>query len=55
MESDGADLRSQGRNGARKAFDRNLAGIAAKRGVPVEQLASIKTWFELIEHDEGRM
>ena len=40
---------------AQKAFDRNLAGIAAKREVPVEQLANIKTWFELIEHDEGRM
>jgi hypothetical protein len=40
---------------AQKAFDRNLAAIAEKRGVPVEQLAHIKTWFELIEHDEGRM
>ncbi|MDH4194721.1 MAG: DUF5069 domain-containing protein [Nitrospirota bacterium] len=40
---------------AQQAFDRNLAGIAEKRGVPVEQLAHIKTWFELIEHDEGRM
>jgi hypothetical protein len=40
---------------AQKAFDRNLAAIAEKRGVSVEQLAHIKTWFELIEHDEGRM
>ena len=40
---------------AQKAFDRNLAAIAEKRGVPVEQLTHIKTWFELIEHDEGRM
>jgi len=40
---------------AQQAFDRNLAAIAEKRGVPVEQLAHIKTWFELIEHDEGRM
>jgi Domain of unknown function (DUF5069) len=40
---------------AQKAFDRNLTAIAEKRGVPVEQLAHIKTWFELIEHDEGRM
>ncbi len=40
---------------AQKAFDRILAAIAEKRGVPVEQLAHIKTWFELIEHDEGRM
>ena len=40
---------------AQKAFDRNLAAIAEKRGVSVEQLAHIKTWFELIEHDEERM
>ena len=40
---------------AQQAFDRNLAAIAEKHGVPVEQLAHIKTWFELIEHDEGRM
>jgi hypothetical protein len=40
---------------AQQAFDRNLAAIAEKRGVSVEQLAHIKTWFELIEHDEGRM
>ena len=39
---------------AQQAFDRNLAAIAQKRGVSVEQLPSIKTWFELIEHDEGR-
>jgi hypothetical protein len=40
---------------AQQAFDRNLAAIAKKRGVAVEQLEHIKTWFELIEHDEGRM
>ncbi|MCA9460512.1 MAG: DUF5069 domain-containing protein [Nitrospira sp.] len=40
---------------AQQAFDKNLAAIAEKRGVTVEQLPSIKTWFELIEHDEGRM
>jgi hypothetical protein len=40
---------------AQKAFDRNLAAIAEKRGVPVDQLSHITTWFELIEHDEGRM
>ena len=39
---------------AQQAFDKNLAAIAEKRGVTVEQLPSIKTWFELIEHDEGR-
>jgi hypothetical protein len=40
---------------AQKAFDRNLTAVAEKRGVPVEQLAHIKTWFELIEYDEDRM
>ena len=40
---------------AQQAFDKNLAAIAQKRGVSVEQLPSIKTWFELIEHDEDRM
>ena len=40
---------------AQQAFDRNLAAIAAKRGVTVDQLPGMKTWFELIEHDEGRM
>ena len=40
---------------AQQAFDKNLAAIAQKRGVTVEQLPSIKTWFELIEHDENRM
>ena len=40
---------------AQQAFDRNLAAIAEKRGVSVDQLPSIKTWFELIEHDEDRM
>ena len=40
---------------AQKAFDRNLAAIAEKRGVSVENLAHINTWFQLIEHDEGRM
>ena len=40
---------------AQQAFDKNLAAIAQKRGVSVEQLPSIKTWFELIEHDENRM
>ena len=40
---------------AQQAFDRNLAAIAEKRGVSVDQLPVIKTWFELIEHDEGRM
>ena len=40
---------------AQKAFDRNLAALAEKRRVSVGQLSHIKTWFELIEHDEGRM
>ena len=40
---------------AQQACDRNLAAIAEKRGVSVDQLSHIKTWYELIEHDEGRM
>jgi hypothetical protein len=40
---------------AQKAFDATKAGLAQKRGVSAEQLSHITTWFELIEHDEGRM
>ncbi|MEX2493288.1 MAG: DUF5069 domain-containing protein [Nitrospirales bacterium] len=40
---------------AQQAFDRNKAALAEKRGVPVESLSHITTWFSLIEHDEGRM
>ena len=39
---------------AQKAFDRNKAALAEKRGVSVEELSHITTWTGLIEHDEGR-
>ena len=40
---------------AQKAFDRNKAALAEKRGVSVEDLSHITTWYGLIEHDEDRM
>ena len=40
---------------AQQAFDRQKAALAEKRGVSVEDLAHITTWFSLIEHDEDRM
>ena len=40
---------------AQKAFDEYKAGLAKKRGVSVESLSHITTWFSLIEHDEERM
>jgi hypothetical protein len=40
---------------AQKAFDRNKSALAQKRGVSVEELSHITTWFGLIEHDEDRM
>ena len=40
---------------AQKAFDRNKAALAEKRGVSVEELSHITTWCSLIEHDEDRM
>ena len=40
---------------AQKAFDSCKAGITKKFGVSMEQLPKMTTWFELIEHDEGRM
>ena len=40
---------------AQKTFDEYKAGLAKKRGVPVESLSHITTWCSLIEHDEGRM
>jgi hypothetical protein len=40
---------------AQKAFDRNKAALAEKRGVSVEDLSHITTWCGLIEHDEDRM
>ena len=40
---------------AQQAFDRNKLALAKKRGVAVDALSHITTWFELIEHDEDRM
>lgn len=40
---------------AQKAFDGYKADLAKKRGVPLESLSHITTWFSFIEHDEGRM
>ncbi len=40
---------------AQKAFDRNKSALAQKRGVSVEELSHITTWFGLIEHDEDRI
>ncbi|MDT3779401.1 DUF5069 domain-containing protein [Nitrospira sp. MA-1] len=40
---------------AQKAFDRNKAALAEKRGVSVEELSHITTWTGLIDHDEDRM
>ena len=40
---------------AQQAFDRNKAALAEKRGVSVEELSHITTWFDLIELDEDRM
>ena len=39
----------------RQRFQDRLAGIAAKRGVPVSSLPPITTWSEVIELDEGRL
>ena len=40
---------------SRQRFQDRLAGIAAKRGVPVSSLPPITTWSEVIELDEGRL
>jgi hypothetical protein len=40
---------------AQKAFDRNKAALAQKRGVSVEDLSHVTTWCGLIELDEDRM
>ena len=39
----------------RQRFQDRLAGIAAKRGVPVSGLPAITTWSDVIELDEGRL
>jgi hypothetical protein len=38
-----------------RVFDNYKAEIARKRGVSIDQLPRMTSWFELIEHDEGRM
>jgi len=39
----------------RQRFQDRLAGIAAKRAVPVSGLPTITTWSDVIELDEGRL
>ena len=39
----------------RQRFQDRLAGIAAKRGVPVSSLPTITTWSDVIELDEDRL
>jgi hypothetical protein len=39
----------------RRRFQNRLADVAAKQGVPVEQLPAVTTWVEIIELDEGRL
>ena len=40
---------------ARQRFQARLTEVAAKRGVPVEQLPRATTWVDIIELDEERM
>lgn len=40
---------------AQQRFNAVLEAIAKKRGVSVDQLPKVSTWFETIELDEGRM
>lgn len=40
---------------AQQRFQSRIAEVAAKRGVPVEQLSSLTRWVDIIELDEGRM
>lgn len=40
---------------ARQRFQQRLAGIAAKRAVPVDTLPPAATWVDIIELDEERM
>ena len=42
-------------DGARQRFQSRLAGVAAKRGVPVETLPPASTWVDIIELDEDRL
>ena len=40
---------------AQQRFQSRIAEVAAKRGLPVEQLSSLTRWVDIIELDEGRM
>lgn len=40
---------------AQQRFQARIAEVAAKRGLPVEQLSSLTRWVDIIELDEGRM
>ena len=40
---------------AQQRFQSRIAEVAAKRGVPVEQLSSLTRWVDIIELDEGRI
>ena len=40
---------------AQQRFQSRIAEVAAKRGVPVEQLSSLTRWVDIIELDEGRL
>ncbi len=39
----------------RRRFQKRLADVAAKRGVPVEKLPPVSTWVDVIELDEERL
>jgi hypothetical protein len=39
---------------AQKAFDSYKREIAKKPGMSADKVSKLTTWFELIEHDEGR-
>jgi hypothetical protein len=39
---------------AQKAFDSYKGEIAKKPGMSADKVSKLTTWFELIEHDEGR-
>jgi hypothetical protein len=40
---------------AQQRFQTRLAGVAAKRGVPIAVLPRPTTWVDIIELDEGRL
>ncbi len=42
-------------DGTRRRFQKRLADVAVKRGVPVEKLPPASTWVDVIELDEERL